>query len=378
MKKYKPEELIHNYLNGTASNEERIIVESWHIQDIKDSEYLPSKEHITDAHKRIWDKIDSRIHRDQRKVVSKKLRSRVAIAASLVLISSIVTYNYLKPLPKSSDHIIIQNDVLAGGNRAILTLNNGQRIILNQTSKELIAVQGGISIRKSNGLLIYDLHKKNSTYNSTSINRLETPRGGKYQILLPDGTKVWLNSASILTYPNSFKGSERKVSLKGEAYFEVARDKKRTFKVVCESQTIEVLGTHFNIKSYEDEYQTQTTLAKGKVKILKGLQYKILKPGQAAFTSKNSKTIQIESTDLEKDLAWKNNEFIFNGDDLMSIMREVSRWYDVKVIYKGDFNEQKYFGVVSRSKNISEVLKMLQLTGKINFKIEGRRITLMN
>lgn len=377
MKKYKPEELIHNYVNGTASKEERIIVESWHINDIKESEHLPSKEQITNAHKKIWNKLNSQIHRDSDAITGKKLWPRIAIAASLVLIGFIATYNYIKPLPKLSNNNIVQNDIPAGGNKAILTLNNGQRIILNQTSKKLIAVQGGINIRKSNDLLIYD-QQKNTTYNSISINKLETPRGGKYQILLPDGTKVWLNAASTLTYPNSFKGTERKVTLKGEAYFEVARDKKKTFKVVCESQTIEVLGTHFNIKSYEDEHQAQTTLAKGKVKILKGLQFKILKPGQAAFTSKSSKNIQIEDTDLEKDLAWKNNEFIFNGDDLMSIMKEVSRWYDVEVVYKGNFNEHKYFGAVSRSKNISEVLKMLQLTGKINFKIEGRRIILMN
>lgn len=295
----------------------------------------------------------------------------IAATAAVFLIISATIYTYIKPISQSSGIILTQNDVAAAGNKATLTLGNGEKISLQQTNKELVATQDGINIRKSNGSLIYE-QQKNTTGTSV-INKLETPRGGKYQLILPDGTKVWLNSASILTYPSTFKGRERSVSLEGEAYFEVAKDKEKVFKVVSKTQTIEVLGTHFNIKSYKDENEIQTSLAEGKVKVSKGLQYKILKPGQAAFTAGNSKTIKIENTDLEKDLAWKNNDFIFKGDNLRNIMKEVSRWYDVEVIYDGNFSESRYIGVVSRSKNISEVLKMLQLTGKIDFKIEGRK-----
>lgn len=376
MTKHKAEDLIHNYVNNLSSKEERMIVESWHIADIKNSSHIPSKETITIVQKRMWNKLSTHIDHQKNSVGSKKLWPKIAITASVFLIASIALYISIKPASKLSTNVLIQSDVAAGVNKATLILNNGERISLNQNTKELITTQEGIDIKKSNGLLIYD--HTNQPQNTIAINKLETPRGGKYQLILPDGTKVWLNSASTLTYPITFKGNERKVSLEGEAYFEVAKNKKSVFKVVSGTQTVEVLGTHFNIKSYKDENESQTTLAEGSVKISKGFIHKILKPGQAAFTNDNSKSVEIGNADLEKDLAWKNNEFIFNGDDLKSIMREVSRWYDVEVVYEGNFNQGKYLGVVSRSKNISEVLKMLQLTGKINFKIEGRRITLMN
>lgn len=374
MKEYYPEDLIKKYINDVASEEEKMIVESWHIYDLKNNKYVPTKEEIAIVHKRTWDKLA--FHYQEKTRTNRKLVSKIAIAATLFLISCLIIYNHIKPSQSSPVPILIKNDVAAGGNKATLTLSDGKIISLSQTGKELVAIQGGVTIKNSRGLLAYK-HQNNSLVIQTK-NKLETPRGGKYQLLLPDGTKVWLNSASILTYPNSFSGNERKVILEGEAYFEVAKDPRKIFKVISKTQTIEVLGTHFNIKSYEEDGKTQTSLVQGKVKIFRGLQYEILKPGQTSFTTENSKYIKIETTNLEKDLSWKNNEFIFTGDDLKTIMREVARWYDVEVIYKGNFDQSKYFGVVSRSKNISAVLKMLQLTGKINSKIEGRRITLMN
>lgn len=378
MKKYNPEKLIHNYVNETSSEKERIIVESWHQKDLKESTFIPSKEHISVVHYRTRDTLNNYIHSKEHKKNIKSLWQKLAITATIFLIGFIFLFqiNNKQITSKSTKTHLVENDVQPGQNRAILTLNGGEKISLDQTNKELIAVQGGVNISKSNGLLIYNQHKYPTS--TTVINKLETPRGGKYQLLLPDGTKVWLNSASTLTYPNLFKGKERVVTLTGEAYFEVTKDKEKTFKVVSKMQTIEVLGTHFNIKAYEDETETQTTLAEGKVKVSRGLQFKILAPGQAAFTRKNSKNIKTKESNIEKDLAWKNNEFIFNGDSLESIMRDVSRWYDVDVTYEGNLNKGKYWGIVSRSKNISEVLRMLQLTGKINYKIEGRRITLMH
>ncbi|WP_316841427.1 FecR family protein [Pedobacter gandavensis] len=375
MKRYSPEELIQNYVNGDASEEECIIVESWHIQDIKESNNIPSKETITIVQKRMWSNLTSHIHHRKDLVGIKELWVKIGITAAAVLITAGTIYLYTQTFSNPSTLVLYQNDVAPGQNKATLTLNNGKEIFLNNNTKELIAIQGGTNVSRSNGLLIY---APSRTHTTLVVNKLETPRGGKYQLLLADGTKVWLNSSSILTYPSNFKGNERKVTLEGEAYFEVAKDINKVFKVICKEQTIEVLGTHFNIKSYQDDDETRTALAEGKVKITKGLTHTILKPGQVAQTNKNSKNIKIENTDIEKNFAWKNNEFIFIGDDLISIMKEVSRWYDVEVIYKGSFKQGKYWGVVSRSKNISEVLKMLQLTGKINFKIEGRRITLMN
>lgn len=376
MNKYTPEELVHNYAQHTATEDQRVIVESWHIHDLKESKHIPSKEHIKIVQERMWNKLKSQIHLEETYIIRKKIWPKVSIAAAILLITSVTLYINIKPISKSPATLVIKNDITPGGNIATLTLNNGERISLNQFNKKSIAIQEGINIHPSDGLVIYDQQKKIKT--TTAVNKLETPRGGKYQLVLPDGTRVWLNSASTLTYPTSFQGKERIVRLEGEAYFEVTKNKNSVFKVVSKTQTIEVLGTHFNIKSYKDEKSAQTTLAEGKVKISKGSVFKILKSGQAAINQESSKTINVENADLEKNLAWKNNEFIFNGDDLMSIMKEVSRWYNVEVIYDGNINPGKYWGAVSRSKNISEVLKMLQLTGKINYKIEGRRITLMN
>lgn len=379
MKDYNPEDLIHKYVNNTCSDEERAVVESWHLKDLDQSTYLPSKENISKVHIRTWKNIS--LHKslieDSRKF--KRLRPRIAIAASLFFAISLVLYLYSSRI-KTIDlqpTISTQNDVEPGGNKAILTLGDGKKILLHNDIPGLVAIQNQTSINKDkSGKLIYNSQPQ--TKSLAVMNKLETPRGGNYQIVLTDGTKVWLNAATILSYPTVFENNERKVYLKGEAYFEVAKDKKKQFKVITDNQTVNVLGTHFNINAYPDEQQIQTTLLKGSIKLFKGSVNKLLKPGQVALTKNNSENIRIEPADIEKNTAWINNEFIFNGENLFEIMKILSRWYDVEVIYQDTPAPTRYWGAISRSKNISEVLKMLQSTGKINFKIQERRITLMN
>ncbi|WP_448634930.1 FecR family protein [Pedobacter panaciterrae] len=215
------------------------------------------------------------------------------------------------------------------------------------------------------------------------FNTIETPNGGKYQVNLPDGTRVWLNAASLLRYPTKFSGSKRVVELTGEGYFEVAKlPGKIPFIVKSEGQEVEVLGTHFNINSYEDEGPIKTTLLEGSVRVIRSKSSwnapdnnVLLRPGEQSELGEQK--INVKEVNTESILAWKDGDFVFDGDDLKSIMRKVARWYDVEVIYKGEFDDVKFGGLISRSKNISSVLGIMESTGKIHFVIEGNRITVL-
>ncbi|MFA6944506.1 MAG: FecR family protein [Pedobacter sp.] len=295
-----------------------------------------------------------------------------------------------------------KNDIAPGGNKAILTLADGSKISLSDAANGEIAKQAGISITKtSNGQLIYSIADRQpvrsvvgSTTNDQQLayNTIETPKGGQYQINLPDGSKVWLNAASSLRFPASFTGNERKVELSGEAYFEIAHitlpsggnhtgakkgsvNEAMPFKVISGNQTVEVLGTHFNINAYSDEPSIRTTLLEGSVRVLlpsppgKGLDMnfsKLLKPGQQ---SKVNETINVFNVDTEEVVAWKNGYFMFNNENIQSIMRKVSRWYNVDVEYQGNISQKALWGSLSRFKNVSELIDMLELTGSVHFKI---------
>ncbi len=288
-----------------------------------------------------------------------------------------------------------KNDIAPGGNKAILTLADGSKISLSDAANGEIAKQAGISITKtSNGRLIYSIADPQPTTNNQQpvYNTIETPKGGQYQINLPDGSKVWLNAASSLRFPASFTGNERKVELSGEAYFEIAHvtlpsggnrtgAKKSSgteampFKVISGNQTVEVLGTHFNINAYSDEPSIRTTLIEGSVRVLlpspsgEGLDMnfsKLLKPGQQ---SKVNETINVFNVDTEEAVAWKNGYFMFNNENIQSIMRKVSRWYNIDIEYRGNISQKALWGSLSRFKNVSELIDMLELTGSVHFKI---------
>jgi transmembrane sensor len=304
----------------------------------------------------------------------RKLWLRIAAAASIVFCLGIGSYyyNHQKRDRQLVQNKPIENDVAAGSNKAYLTLGNGRRISLTDAKNGTIASQAGKTIQKTaDGLIAYDI--SNSIHKTTEIifNTIETPRGGQYQVVLPDGSKVWLNSASSLKYPAAFTGTNRQVELNGEAYFEVAKDKAHPFKVKTNKETVEVLGTHFNINSYSDEPTIKTTLLEGSVKITTANQQQIIKPGEQAVLGSS---LKIQQADEEEVLAWKNGLFMFNDEPLESIMRKVSRWYDVDIQY-GDIDKtQSFGGGVSRFDNISKVLQKLEITRMVHFKIQGKTI----
>jgi ferric-dicitrate binding protein FerR (iron transport regulator) len=274
-----------------------------------------------------------------------------------------------------------QKDILPGSNKATLTLANGSKIILDDAKQGKIASQKNVVINKNkSGEVIYkttptdQIATGQTPVEAITMNTLTTPRGGQYEVVLPDGTRVWLNAASSLKYPTAFTGNERRVELTGEAYFEVSKDARKPFFVKTTNQTVAVLGTHFNINSYADEAATKTTLLEGSVKVTGNTNQLTvkLKPDQQAVNTVTAIDIK-QDADIDEAVAWKNGKFLFRNTDLRTIMRQLSRWYDVDVEYLGNVAQKHYRGRISRNVPVSEIFQILKTSG-INFTINGGKI----
>ncbi|RZM01545.1 MAG: FecR family protein, partial [Pedobacter sp.] len=304
-------------------------------------------------------------------------RTWLGIAASLVLISLAgIYYNRGKNEVKSDPIAETKSvgDIAPGGNKATLTLADGSTISLTDAANGDVASNGGIKITKTkDGEVVYQVIADSAAALVNSLNTLKTPRGGQYRINLPDGTKVLLNAASSLTFPISFAGqAERFVELSGEAYFEVAHNSQQPFVVSSANQKIQVLGTVFNINAYADEPATVTTLLEGSVKVFHGSEAKVIKPREATYVTS---TIVTKRAD-EHDIAWKEGVISFNKANLETIMRQVSRWYDVEVSYAGKTPTRLFTGEISRSANLSELIAILE-SSNIKFKFNKRHITII-
>ena len=257
-----------------------------------------------------------------------------------------------------------------GGNKATLTLGDGSTIILDSASNGLVSQQGTTKIIKVGDQLTYENGHQNT---EVVFNTISTPKGGQYQLVLSDGSKVWLNASSSLRFPSSFKGNERNVELKGEGYFEIAHNAGKPFHVNANGVEVEVLGTHFNVMAYTDESILKTTLVEGKVKVKKGNEIVLLQPGQQAKVYQQG-TIELEKhPDVEEELAWKNGLFQFSGADVSTIMRQIERWYNIDTEIRGDMRNIHLSGKVSRNLNLSQVIEVLEASG-IDVKSEGNKI----
>lgn len=267
------------------------------------------------------------------------------------------------------------HDVPPGGTKAVLTLANGRQIVLDSNANGILAQQGNTRvINLSAGKLAYKSGKGNvGTNKQLQYNTLTTPRGGQYQLALPDGSKVWLNAESSLKYPTEFSGRQRIVKLTGEAYFEVAENENMPFKVELNGMEIKVLGTHFNVMAYENEKRITTTLLEGKVKVTEAGKSELLKPGQAASFDKASQRFSVTAANMEQAIAWKNGYFDFRDATLKTVMRQLSRWYDVEVHYQADIPVRRFTGQAPRDLNLSDVMKILATSG-IHFSIENKQI----
>lgn len=307
------------------------------------------------------------------------------VAASILIIFSAVALLYDFSGQNKTEHAETLDKkatvITPGSAQAVLTLANGKKIILNDESTGLLSKKAGVTITKNeDGILQYEV----AANAEVAINTMTTPRGGQYQLVLSDGTKVWLNADSKIIFPTRFNGNERKVEVLGEAYFEVAKNKNKPFKVVSENQVIEVLGTHFNVNNYKDEVVAKTTLLEGSIKIsalqngtISKTSSQILKPSEQAQITKGRTEIDVVKADLQTAVAWKNGYFRFNRTDMESMMRQVARWYDVDVEYRGEISKDLFAGNLKRSDEIKEVLRILQLS-KVNASIKGKTIIITN
>jgi ferric-dicitrate binding protein FerR (iron transport regulator) len=281
-------------------------------------------------------------------------------------------FNYKNDKGAHSDNLTVQ-DRNPGSFGATLTLANGKKIKLSDAANVEIAKEAGISVTKTaDGQLVYEI--KETIGHPDQMNTLSTAKGETYILTLPDKSKVWLNAASSLTYSASLnEHGMRRVKLEGEAYFEIFKDKVHPFIVQTANQEVEVLGTHFNVNSYKDEPGIATTLLEGSVKVIAGGSLKIIKPGEQAINK--SGTMEVRKVDLDDVVDWKNGDFYLNHIDFKIAMRKIARWYDMEIIYDENVpDNMESGGWISRDKPLSTVLKSIEASGLVKFKVEGRKI----
>jgi transmembrane sensor len=370
-------DLADKLLKGIISEKERALLEDWYNQQAPDSIDWIKDSNATSLKERLFQSIQQEIYSDQSAVSIRKTNRigwRYTAAAMIILAFGIGGYFAIsnkprKEITQSSIQRQVKKDIAPGRNKAMLTLSNGSTIILDSAHNGMLAKQGNAKILKLNsGQLAYNtLNEKPA---EVLYNVLTTPRGGQYQLQLPDGTHVWLNASSSIKYPTAFTGKKRDVEITGEAYFQIAKDPGQPFIVRVNGMEVQALGTQFNINSYNDEASVSTTLIEGSVRVTSDNGGVVLGPGQQSQL-KNGRLRLIKNANTEEITSWKEGWFHFESADLKTILRQFSRWYDVDVVYEGEIKNRKFFGVVSRSSTLLNVLEMLK-DNNIVFKIEGK------
>jgi len=366
-------QLFDKYVSNTCTPEEavqlmHILQSAYGREDIEQLIEAHMQEHpdvladdvmLTSVFKKLT------LSRHPKRIRNKSIRFSIMSAAAVLFVVLTVgpCFQHQEQIPTFAQH-----DVAPGGNRATLTMADGQTIDLSTDQSGIVV---GDEIMYTDGSSV--IGEQGNEETGAQVYTLTTPKGGTYQITLPDGTQVWLNAASTLKYPSRFDAQERVVALEGEAYFEVQSKGPRTsggawpFRVVSNDQTVEVLGTHFNVNAYPDENTARTTLLEGAVRIVAANRSALLKPGQQSRVS--TEGLDVTNVDTETVIDWKNGDFIFVDETLENIMRKVTRWYDVKVVFEGQLPHDRYNAQISRNKNLSQVLHILELSGGLTFRI---------
>ena len=373
-------ELAHRFLSGTATEQEKALLHQWF--DTTDREeielvFLSEKESEEEVKARMLARLQMTIAEEPAEKPRRIIGVARWVAAASVLAAIGITGLFYWKVHKSPSTVftaapvaVAHKDLVPGGNKATLLLGDGSVVNLGAIQNGVIKKVAGTIIDKHDGQLVY----KATTFDiAAEMNTIRTPRGGQYQVVLPDGTKVWLDAASSLSYPTAFTGANRQVQLKGEAYFEVAENKNKPFEVLVGDMKVDVLGTHFNVMAYDDESAIKTTLLEGAVKVTMGQASHLLASGEQASLERSTGVMKVLDVDVEETVAWKNGVFELGGAQIESVMRQMSRWYDVDVEYQG-MTDQHFRGSIPRSANASEVFKMLELTGAVHFTVEGKKV----
>ena len=382
--------LAEKWLNGTITQEEERLFNQWYDQNLDQDIIMETADENPEAFReRVLARIKTTIREGQQPAYSIGRRIlRIAAAAAVLLLAG-SAYFWFRQVPQKKAAVAKVYDIVPGGNKAVLTLANGQRIILDNAQKGQLAKQGNSNVVKvDSGILAYQVgassnaasesarlqqaQHNNSEADQVEYNTLTTPRGGQYRLVLPDGSKVWLNAGSSIKYPTAFTGNVRQVVITGEAYFEVKHNDNMPFMVKAGDEVIKDIGTAFNINAYEDESTIKTTLLEGAVQVNVGLKSKLLRPGEQSILQ--AANLNIIRVDTELVVAWKNGQFIFQNDNIQSIMRMVSRWYNVQIVYNRPVPADLFSGVVSRFDNVSTLLQTLEATGRVHFSMERHRI----
>ncbi|MBS1781015.1 MAG: FecR domain-containing protein [Bacteroidetes bacterium] len=379
-------ELIEKYLDGTCTSVEKALVEQWYesfdAHDIKF--YAGDKEKIDRSAARSLEALKQKMAEAQEekgKVIPMRAKRkggpwRYVAAAIIIIAAGTAGYFFFSGKQQINTPAVaskeMKHDALPGGNKATLTLADGSVIVLDTTANGDLAQQGNTKVIKlDSGMLAYNAGNANTS--EVLYNTITTPRGGQYQVRLPDGSKVWLNAASSLRFPTAFTRNERDVTLTGEGYFEVVHNPAKPFHVITGSTQVEVLGTHFNIMAYGDENLIKTTLLEGSVKVTSASNTILLQPGQQANVNKNGSIKLLPNVDTDKAVGWKDGLFKLDQTDIPEIMRQIARWYDVEIVYEGAIPGGSISGDISRNMNLSKVLKVLELSG-VHCRIDNKKI----
>jgi transmembrane sensor len=373
-------DLLEKFKDGTITKEELVLLESWYLQ-WEPEQAATTPEELEKLKDEVWLSIKPGHRKTARQLRWKPL----AAAASVLIVVTAGLYLFFSratptaAINKPVEPVVVMHDFQPGSHRAILTLSDKRRVVLKGAKNGMIGNDGGMNIyNNTDGELSYDGSAQPDNLSSEKVlyHTLSTPRAGHFQVTLPDGTKAWLNAASSITYPLFFNKDERRVSVTGEVYFEVAHRKQQPFKVIFRKQEIAVLGTHFNVRCYDDEAGMSTTLLSGSVKVTNTTNGTsgLLKPGQQANLSYAHENIDIHAVSAEDAISWKNGYFLFDNQELVTVMKNISRWYNVDVEFKGDLTKERFGGTFSRSTNLSLLLTNMEKIGHVHFELSGSKI----
>lgn len=385
---YQLEELIKKYNSGQCTDEEKAWLEQWyHSFEWNNPKNAYEEKELAQLKEQAWSAITAHKKSGEHFPVvyatnpSKSLYHfrwwHFSAAAVLIFAGLFSFFKLSQPAQITPQENLAKTsntpaDVMPGKSKATLVLADGSVVSLDSATNARVQEKDGTVIDKQQGKLVYNSSGNNNS--ATLYNTLNIPRGAEYQVVLPDGSKVWLNAASSLKYPTRFSGAERTVFLTGEAYFEIAKNPSMPFYVYTSSDIkIEVVGTHFNIKDYNDEATVKMTLTEGSVRISNQLTTLTLAPSQQAVWQKKEQRMGVKQVDTDKEIAWKNGMIEFNDDDLPYIMRQLSRWYDVDISFEGAAPKGSYNGSIPRKATLSEVMQILRIAG-VKYWLDNRKL----